>query len=110
MRRSASLNFPGRRLFRRLKGLQQLADVGRVQGINALAIDALIFAALASPLKQEAHRLVALRTDERFRHGRSGLQNGWVHRRNQHALEIARCKAINSLILLVYYTHFVNFW
>jgi hypothetical protein len=89
MRRSESLNFPALRLFRRLESLQQLADIGRVQRINALAIDALIFAALASLLKQEALGLVALRTDWRFRHGRSGSGDVWVHHYSKHALEIA---------------------
>jgi hypothetical protein len=103
------LNFPGLRLFRRLKRLQQLADIRRVQGINALAIDALIFAASAPLLKQEAQRLLALRTYWQLGHWRSGIEDLWVHRESRHALKVTPCKATKLLILLDYYTHFEVF-
>jgi hypothetical protein len=89
--------------------LQQLADIRRVQGINALAIDALIFAALASLLKQKAQRLLALRTYWQLGHGRSGIGDLWVHHDSKHALKVAPCKASKLLVLLEYFTNFEVF-
>jgi hypothetical protein len=69
-------------LFRREKGLDQLADIWRVQGIDALAVDALIFSAAAVLLKQRAQDFVALRTDSRLGHGRSETGKVLFHGRS----------------------------
>ena len=53
-------------LFWRSHILQQLADVGRAQGILTVAVDALIFATRHSLREQKLQGLVALRTDRVF--------------------------------------------
>ena len=47
--------------------IQQLADVGRVQGVLAVTIDAAIFAALHSPYEREPHGLVTFWADRGLR-------------------------------------------
>jgi hypothetical protein len=53
-------------LFWRSHILQQLADVGRAQGILTVAVDALIFATRHRLRQQKLQGLVALRTDRVF--------------------------------------------
>ena len=60
------LTYHGGDLFWRSHILQQLADVGRAQGILTVAIDASIFATRDSLQKQELHGLVAFRADRVF--------------------------------------------